>query len=310
MIRDRRVVITGGAGFIGSHIAEALAPANDVTVLDDFSSGNEENLTGFGVRILRGSVTRMSHLALAFRGAELVFHLAARPSVPASVADPAGSERVNLGGTLNVLSAANEAGVRKVVFSSSCAVYGEAAPPVRESAPPMPMSPYAVHKLASEHYCRIFFELYGLRTVSLRYFNVFGPRQDPGSQYAAVVPVFFRDLLKKGRLTIYGDGRQTRDLIYVGDVVRANLLAAERPAADGKVLNIATGHGTSVNGLARLVARVLGKPLRTRRAPRRKGDIRHSRADISAARRLLGFAPKVGLEDGLGRFYSAFPPAF
>jgi len=306
MIQGKRIVVTGGAGFIGSHIVEALHSANDVIVLDDFTTGKEANLMGFtGIMVLRGSVTRPKHLAFAFRNADLVFHLAARPSVQQSIADPLGTEKVNLTGTLNVLQAAGEAGVDKVIFSSSCAVLGDARPPLGEDTLPRPMSPYAVQKLAAEHYCRLFHESSGLRTVCLRYFNVYGPRQDPGSQYAAVVPVFFRDMAAKGSVTVFGDGRQTRDFIYVGDVVRANLLAAKKTGADGEVVNIATGRSTSVLELARTVAEVLGKPLRIRRAPPRKGDIRHSTADISRARRRLGFRPATGLEQGLRIFSTA-----
>lgn len=300
MLRGKRIVVTGGAGFIGSHLVDALGPGNDLVVFDDFSTGRMENLLGpAGHRIVRGSVTRPSQLGVVFRDADLVFHLAARPSVPASVLDPRGSARANLDGTLNVLVAARDAGVRKVVFSSSCAVYGDSPPPVKETALPRPKSPYAVQKLAAEHYCQNFQKLYGLATVCLRYFNVFGPRQDPGSQYAAVVPVFFRDIVQKGELTIFGDGGQTRDFIFVDDVVRANLLAAERTRADGAVLNIATGKGTSVNTLARRVAAIAGRPLAVRRAPPRGGDIVHSYADISKAKRLLGFGPKTTLSAGL-----------
>jgi nucleoside-diphosphate-sugar epimerase len=306
MLEGERIVVTGGAGFIGSHLVDALAGGNDVTVLDDFSSGRMENLLGSaGHRIVRGSVTRPSQLRLVFRGADIVFHLAARPSVPASIADPRGSARVNLDGTLNVLEAARRSDVAKVVFSSSCAVYGDAPPPVRETAAPAPRSPYAVQKLAAEHYCRNFQELYGLRTVCLRYFNVFGPRQDPSSQYAAVVPVFFRDLLAYGKVTIFGDGEQTRDFIFVDDVVRANELAARTKRADGAVLNIATGKGTSVNTLANKIARLAGKPLAVKKAPARQGDIKHSYADISKARKLLGFRPETSLVDGLRAFCSA-----
>jgi UDP-glucose 4-epimerase len=306
MLKGKRVVVTGGAGFIGSHLVDALVPENDVTVLDDFSSGRMENLLGpAGHRIVRGSVTRPAQLRLVFRGADVVFHLAARPSVPASVADPRGSSRANLDGTLNVLEAARQCDVKKVVFSSSCAVYGDASPPVKETAIPRPKSPYAIQKLAAEHYCRNFYELYGLGTVCLRYFNVFGPRQDPGSQYAAVVPVFFRDLLQKGTVTVYGDGAQTRDFIFVDDVVRANLLAAETRAAEGTVLNIATGKGTSVNTLAKEIARLTGKPPVVRRAPPRRGDIKHSFANVSMARTLLGFRPTTSLSNGLGIFRSA-----
>ncbi len=306
VLRGKRVAVTGGAGFIGSHLVDALSADNDVVVLDDFSSGRMENLLGpEGHRIVRGSVTRPSQLRLVLRGADIVFHLAARPSVPASVADPRGSARVNLDGTLNVLVAARDCGAGKVVFSSSCAVYGDARPPVNEKAAPDPKSPYAVQKLAAEHYCRNFQELYGLKTACLRYFNVFGPRQDPSSQYAAVVPVFFRDLSTKGRVTIFGDGGQTRDFIFVDDVVRANLLAAEKGGADGQVLNIATGRGTSVKSLASEIARLSGRPLVVKRAPPREGDIRHSYADISRARKVLGFRPKTTLAEGLSAFRSA-----
>ena len=306
MIEDKRIVVTGGAGFIGSHIVEALHSRNDVIVLDDFSTGKEQNILGLGgIMVLRGSVTQPKHLAFAFRNADMVFHLAARPSVQESISDPLGTEKVNLTGTLNVLQAARDAGVGKLVFSSSCAVYGDARPPIGEDAALRPMSPYAVQKLAAEHYCRLFHEPRGMRTVCLRYFNVFGPRQDPGSQYAAVVPVFFQDMARNSRVTVFGDGRQTRDFIYVGDVVGANMLAAESSGADGGVVNIATGRPTSVMELARTVAGVVGKPLKIKRASARKGDIRHSAANISRARRLLGFAPAVGLEQGLGIFSTA-----
>jgi len=306
MLKGKRIVVTGGAGFIGSHLVDALVSENDVIVLDDFSSGRMENLLGpAGHRIVRGSVTRPSQLRLVLRGADVVFHLAARPSVPGSVADPQGSARVNLDGTLNVLVASRDCGVRKVVFSSSCAVYGDALPPVKETTAPNPRSPYAVQKLAAEHYCLNFQNLYGLSTVCLRYFNVFGPRQDPASQYAAVVPVFFRDLLGKGKVTIFGDGRQTRDFIFVHDVVRANLLAAEKTTADGAVLNIATGKGTPVNVLAREIAALAKKALLVKRAPPREGDIKHSYADITRATKLLGFAPRTALTKGLRIFRSA-----
>ncbi|MGQ9582966.1 MAG: NAD-dependent epimerase/dehydratase family protein [Thermoplasmatota archaeon] len=319
-LRGLGAAVTGGAGFIGSHIVDALLPDNDVIVIDDFSTGKPENLLGPGVgspvsgtdrwdtgtprrprglKIIRGSITEPKLLRLAFRDTDLVFHLAARPSVPQSIRDPAGTAHVNLTGTLAVLEAARECGVKKVIFSSSCAVYGDARPPVKETALPRPKSPYAVQKLAAEHYCRLYHELYGLRTVCLRYFNVFGPRQDPSSEYAAVIPKFFGDMARRGRVTIYGDGRQTRDFVFVGDAVRANMLAAEGSAADGAVLNVATGEGTSVRALAKEVASVLGRPLRVERAPRREGDIRHSWADISLARKLLDFRPGVPLREGL-----------
>ena len=361
-LRGLRVVVTGGAGFIGSHIVEALLPENEVTVVDDFSTGKEENIlsachraarAGYGgageagkgaegwgggaiylrgpgglsglrrsggqgvlrspgalrgLRVLRGSVTDPELLRLALRGADVVFHLAARPSVPASVRDPAGTGAVNLGGTLAVLEAARGCDVEKVIFSSSCAVYGDARPPVSEAAPPRPLSPYAVQKLASEHYCLVYHRLYGLGAVCLRYFNVFGPRQDPGSEYAAVVPRFFRDMLERGAVTVFGDGRQTRDFIFVDDVVRATLLAAGRSAAEGRVINVATGRGTSVGRLAEDVAGVLGMPLRVRRAPPREGDIRHSRADVSLARRVLGFRPALTLREALRMYRSALLP--
>ena len=302
-LKNKLIIVTGGAGFIGSHIVDALSPANDVIVLDDFSSGKRENLLGAsGVKVLKGSVTKPRLLKLLFRDADYVFHLAARPSVPASVRDPKGSSLVTLGGTLNVLMAAHEAGVKKVIFSSSCAVYGDARPPVSEMAHLAPKSPYAIQKLGSEHYCRIFHDVYGMRTVCLRYFNVFGPRQDPASQYAAVIPVFFRDLAAKGSVTIYGDGKQTRDFIFVDDVVKVNILAAENSAADGNVLNIATGKGTGILDLAGAIAKIVGKPLKVKNSPARDGDILHSRADVSLAKKLLGFRPKTELSRGLRIF--------
>lgn len=379
-LRGIRAVVTGGAGFIGSHIVDSLLSENDVVVVDDFSTGKEENLiahgagprfadgdaepiggvegggmrraegfagppaemegeggssgrcargprkvplTGEGARggrrrgrefarrrgliILRGSVTDEGLLRLALRDADVVFHLAAIPGVPASVRDPAGTARVNLMGTLAVLEAARHCGVSKVIFSSSCAVYGDARPPVSETTLPCPKSPYAVQKLAGEHLCRVYHELHGLKTVCLRLFNVFGPRQDPESEYAAVIPRFVKDMRERGRVTIFGDGRQTRDFIYVGDVVRATLLAAERSSADGRVVNVATGKGTSVSELARELAAVLGLPLRVRRASRREGDIRHSWADTTLAQKVLGFRACVPLRRGLRALASALP---
>lgn len=295
-----KYIVTGGAGFIGSHIAEALADRHEVVVVDDFSTGHSANLKGFDVTLVEGSVTDLPLLKEVFAGADGVFHEGAIASVPKSVADPLATHEANLTGTLDVLIAARDAGVRKVVFASSSAVYGESPDlPKKESMLPEPLSPYAVSKLAGEHYAAAFSRLYGLQTVCLRYFNVFGPRQDPSSPYSGVISIFADRILEGKPITIYGDGEQTRDFVYVADVVRANLLAMEGNTEG--VFNIARGRTTTLNTLAETMMRTAGRSVEVRHADARSGDIRHSCADITRAGKVLGWTSEWGLEDGLAR---------
>lgn len=303
-----KYIVTGGAGFIGSHIAEALSERHEVVVVDDFSTGHPENLRGFDVTLVEGSVTDLSLLKEVFAGADGVFHEGAIASVPKSVADPLATHQANLTGTLAVLLAARDAGVRKVVLASSSAVYGESPElPKQESMLPEPLSPYAVSKLAGEHYAAAFSRLYGLQTVCLRYFNVFGPRQDPSSPYSGVISIFADRVLAGKPITIYGDGEQTRDFVYVADVVRANLRAMEGDTEG--VFNIARGQTTSLNALAETMMRTAGKNVEVGHEEVRAGDIRHSCADITRAEQVLGWTPEWGLEDGLALTMEATGPA-
>jgi UDP-glucose 4-epimerase len=296
-------LVTGGAGFIGSHIAERLlAEGYRVRILDNFSTGKRENIPQSPrVEVIEGDVGDAGTVSAAVRDTTLVFHEAAIASVPETVGNPLASERVNYRGTVNVLEAARHAGTRRVMFACSAAVYGDLPGlPKHEDMPLRPLSPYAVDKLASEHACRMYWQLYGLETVSLRYFNVFGPRQDPSSPYSGVISIF-SDCLQHGRQpAIYGDGEQTRDFVYVSDVVEANLLAATAPAAPGRVINIATGGTITINGLLQTICDIRDRPCAPRYLPGRQGDIRDSCADIGAAREILGWQPVVGLAAGLG----------
>lgn len=301
-IEGKRILITGGAGFIGSHIAEELHEENEVLVLDDLTSGHRRNLEGMDVELVEGSIRDADKVHEVMEGVDYVFHEAAIASVPKSIADPIATNQVNVCGTLRVLIEAREAKVRKVVFASSSAVYGDASTEVkREDDPPMPISPYAVTKLAGEMYCRNFWLNYGLPTCSLRYFNVYGPRQDLSSDYAAVIPRFLDAAKKDLPLVIHGDGQQTRDFVYVKDVVQANILAAMDQRHHGEVFNVATGNKVSVNQLADLILRLTGKEADGRRSYgcQRKGDIRHSLADIGKAQRDLGYKPAFDIERGL-----------
>lgn len=300
-----RVLVTGGAGFIGSHIAERLADlGHEVRVIDNFSTGKRENLAACAgrVAVIEADIRDLAALKAAARGVDVVFHEAALASVPRSVDDPVTSDEVNVHGTLNVLVASRDAGVRRVVYASSSSIYGNSPDlPKREDMTPAPESPYAAGKLAGELYCSVFSSLYRLPCVVLRYFNVFGPRQDPSSQYAAVVPLFTRALLRGEQPVVYGDGEQSRDFTYVENVVDANLAAAESDGAVGKVLNVACGSTTTVNDLCERIRALAGVDVRPRFAPPRPGDVGHSYADVSRARALLGFAPSVALDDGLAR---------
>ncbi len=293
-----KVVVTGGAGFIGSNLAGELSRRYEVTVLDDLATGRESNLTDLDVEFVRGSILDADLLAETFRDARYVFHEAALPSVQRSVEDPARSNLVNVDGTLEVLIAARDAGVAKVVLASSSSVYGDTPVlPKVESMIPAPMSPYAVSKLADEHYARVFSGLYGLPTVSLRYFNVFGPRQDPTSQYAAVIPNFITRILAGTPPVIHGDGRQTRDFTFVRDVVSANILAAESDAVG--VFNIACQKRIDLLDLATTIMDLVGTRIEPVHEPSRPGDVRDSLADISRARDAFGYAPAYTLADGL-----------
>lgn len=300
-------VVTGGAGFIGSHLTEHLLQiGHTVRVIDDLATGSRDNLASFAAdprfSLFVQSVTDLARLQHAFAGAELVFHHAALPSVPLSIKDPLRVHEVCVTGTLNVLLAARAVGVRRVVYVSSSAVYGDNQQAVqREDAPLLPISPYGAAKLAGEQYCHAFTASYGLETVCLRYFNVFGPRQDPTSDYAAVIPIFIRKMLAGEAATIYGDGEQTRDFVHVGNVVRANVLAAAAPEAVGGVFNIGVGEPISLNQLAAALNSVLGCDLAPTYAPVRQGDIRHSCADISRARDILDYTPTISLADGLAQ---------
>jgi|WetSurMetagenome_2_1015567.scaffolds.fasta_scaffold54207_2 UDP-glucose 4-epimerase len=293
-------IITGGAGFIGSHIAEALSESHSIIIIDDFSKGKPENLNGLpdSVQVIQGSITDLSLLEKAFEDADGVFHLGAIASVVQSVYNPIATHEVNITGTLNVLLAARDCGVRKVVFASTSAVYGnEPALPKREEMAPAPLSPYAVSKLTGEYYCKIFSELFDIKTASLRYFNVFGPRQDPNSDYSAVIPKFISRLLDGKPPIIFGDGKQTRDFIYVKDVVRANILAMQGPAAG--LFNIGSGNRIDLNELAFILAEIMNVNLSPVYEKPREGDIRDSVADISHARKSLGFTPQFTLKAGL-----------
>jgi UDP-glucose 4-epimerase len=300
-----KVLVTGGAGFIGSSLARALVERGDhVRVLDNFSTGNRRNLAELAteVEIVEGELRSYERVHNAIRGVEVVFHQGALPSVPRSVHDPLTTSAVNVEGTLNVLLAARDEDVRRVVFASSSSVYGNAPDlPRRENQHTDPISPYGVSKLAAERYCVAFSRVYRLETVALRYFNVFGPNQDPTSQYAAVVPRFIA-LVREGRpVPIYGDGAQSRDFTYVSDVVDANLLAADAEGASGAVVNIATGRSLSVNSLADAIGETLAVPVEKEYLPMRAGDVRDSWADVAEARRLLGYSPAVSIKDGLRR---------
>jgi UDP-glucose 4-epimerase len=305
----RRALVTGGAGFIGANLVRALLERGDhVRVLDNFSTGNRANLAGVdgAVEVIEGDLRSYERVHTAVRSSELVYHLGALGSVPRSVQDPLTSTAVNVEGTLNVLLAARDEGVRRVVFASSSSVYGDGGVfPRVETAAPNPISPYAVAKLAAERYCVSFHRVYGLETVALRYFNVFGPYQDPRSQYAAVVPRFIQAVAEGRPVTVYGDGSQSRDFTYVANVVEANLAAAEAPTAAGTVLNVATGGSETVDHLADTVGRLLRLPVEKRYEPARPGDVEQSWADISAAATILDYMPTVEFEEGLRRTIAA-----
>jgi nucleoside-diphosphate-sugar epimerase len=303
-------LVTGGAGFIGSHIVERLVElGHQVRVLDNLSEGRRENLASVWDRIefLEGDLRDWECVRRAVCDVEYVLHQAALRSVPRSVEDPVTTTAVNVLGTVTLLQAAREAGVRRVVFASSSSVYGEAMElPLRESQPPRPISPYAVSKLAGEYYCSVFTRLYGVETVSLRYFNVFGPRQDPRSEYAAVIARFILAALRGESLEIHGDGQQSRDFTYVENVVEATLRAAIQPGIAGEVFNVGCGRRYSVLDVKAHLERILGRSLPARHTPPRKGDVRHTQADMSKAEQKLGYRPQISFEEGLRRTVESF----
>jgi UDP-glucose 4-epimerase len=307
---ERLALVTGGAGFIGGHLVEGLLAAGwSVRVIDDLSTGSEQNLahTMDRIEFTRGDIRDGDVLKRVMDGVEVVFHQAAMASVPRSVAMPVLTNSINIDGTLLVLETARQSGVRRVVYAASSSAYGdtEVLPKV-ETLPATPLSPYALQKYTGEVYCRLYRELYGLETVSLRYFNIFGPRQDPNSDYAAVIPCFVTAALEGRPPVIYGDGDQTRDFTYVENAVQANLLAADAEHASGCVINIAAGKCTSLNDLWRGIREIVGTDLEAQHAAPREGDVRDSLADLTRASDLLGYAPDIDLDVGLGRTIASF----
>src|SRR5256714_2596745 len=299
-----KVLVTGGAGFIGSNLVRALRErGDDVRVLDNFSTGFRANLEELDVEIVEGELRSYERVHNAVRGTDVVFHRGALGSVPRSVQDPLTSSAVNVEGTLNVLLAARDEGVRRVVYSSSSSVYGTRRElPVSEDQPADPLSPYGVAKLAAERYCVSFSRVYeSFETVVVRYFNVFGPRQSPFSQYAAVIPLFVTAIAAGEPIVVYGDGEQRRDFTYVSNVVDGTIRAAEAAGASGRIFNVAASAPVTVNEVAETIGTVLGKPVEKTFAPPRVGDIRDSWADVAAARQVLGWEPTVGLDEGLRR---------
>jgi nucleoside-diphosphate-sugar epimerase len=308
-------VVTGGAGFIGSHLAERLLrdqPQARVRILDDFSSGRLENLpfaaaAGERLEIVRGDIRDLATVERAAAGATTIFHQAAMRSVPRSVADPLGANDHNVNGTLNVLEASRRAGVKRVVYASSSSVYGDRPElPKREDQPLAPISPYAVSKAAGEQYAAVWHRLYGVETVGLRYFNVFGPRQDPTSEYAAVIPRFILWALRGTPLEIHGDGQQSRDFTYIDNVVEANCRAAEAAGAGGQTFNVGCGHRVSLLQIVERLEALLGHSVSRRHSPSRAGDVPHTLADIDRAGRLLGYTPLVAFDEGLRRTLDYF----
>ncbi|HET6146780.1 MAG TPA: SDR family oxidoreductase [Polyangia bacterium] len=300
-------LVTGGAGFIGSSIARALVKRGDqVRIIDNFSSGRRENFADFAreVELIEADILDPTALRRALQGVEVVYHEAAIPSVPKSMAEPIENHEANASGTLRVLHAAREAGVRRLVYAASSAAYGDAPElPKLETQPPAPISPYGASKLAGEYYLQVYAQAFGLETVSLRYFNVFGPRQDPRSEYAAVIPKFITAALAGQTPRIFGDGTQSRDFCHIDNIIEANFKAASAPAVQvsGQVFNIACGVATDLNQVVAVIGDILGKKIEPRHEAERAGDIKHSYADISKARQRLGYTASVSFADGLRR---------
>jgi len=301
-MKGKKIVVTGGAGFIGSNLARTLTIENQVVVVDNLSTGHLKNIQDLidnrNIFFINGDITDLNLLKHTFKDVDYVFHEAAIPSVPRSIKDPISSNYANVNGTLNVLAAAKDNGVKKVVYASSSSAYGDTPTlPKKEDMKPCPLSPYAVSKLTGEYYCQVFTEVYDLSTISLRYFNVYGPRQDPLSEYAAVIPKFIGRVLNEKSPIIYGDGEQTRDFTFIEDVVNMNILAAESKVTG--VFNTAGGRRVSINELAKLVLKIIGKDLDLIYYDPQPGDIKHSLADISKAKREIGYKPRFDLIKGL-----------
>lgn len=303
-----KYLVTGGAGFIGSHITEELIKrGEEVRVLDNFLTGKKENLAPFlaDIDLIEGDIRDYTHCQKSVKGIDYILHQAALPSVPRSVSDPIFSNEINITGTLNMLTAAKEEGNKSFVFASSSSVYGDDQRlPKKEGNEGNPLSPYALGKLTGEHYCRIFSKLYGFNTVSLRYFNIFGPRQDPFSQYAAAIPNFVTKILENENPIIYGDGEQSRDFTFVSNVVEANLLASQAQNVSGEAFNIACGARITVNNLINEIKSILGKEIPSNFSDPRQGDVRHSHADISKAQENLNYQPLIPFSEGLEKTLS------
>lgn len=297
------ILVTGGGGFIGSNIVLGLVKkGSEVRILDNFSTGNRRNIAEIekNVEIIEGDITSLATVKDSMKDVDYVIHEAALPSVSRSISDPLASNETNVSGTLKLLLAARDLGVKRFVYASSSSVYGDSPKlPKREDMCPNPKSPYAVSKLTGEQYCRLLYEIYGLETVSLRYFNVFGPRQDPGSEYAAVIPKFIDRMLKGNKPMIYGDGKQSRDFTYVGNVVNATIGALKAKKAPGEVINVACGARITVNDLVQKINEILGISIKPEYMDPRAGDIKHSLADIAKAREILGYEPSQSFDKGL-----------
>ena len=310
-MKNTKVVITGGAGFIGSHLADELAAGNAITIIDDLSTGRLENIAGLvdkeGVTFIRGSILNLDLLEQVFNGVEFVFHQAAITSVPRSIENPSLTNEVNITGTLNVLLAARKNNIKKVIFASSSSVYGDTPVlPKREDMAPNPQSPYALTKLVGERYCHVFYSIYQVPIICLRYFNVYGSRQNPNSQYSAVIPKFVSMVSQNKSPIIYGDGKQTRDFTFIKDTIKANIAAAESNAIG--TFNIGTGVNTSLNKLAGSIIKIMGKDLKPIFQEPRIGDVKDSLADISRAKD-IGYKPQYDLEKGLSQFIKEFTHA-
>jgi UDP-glucose 4-epimerase len=301
-LKNKCIIVTGGAGFIGSNLVRALEKYNTVKVIDNLSTGYLKNIKDLinntKIEFIKGNITNLNFLQKTFKDVDYIFHLAAIPSVPRSIINPIKSNHANINGTLNVLIAAKDNNVKKVIYSSSSSVYGDTPTlPKKEDMKPCPLSPYAVSKLTSEYYCQVFTEVYYLPTICLRYFNVYGPHQDKKSEYAAVIPKFIASVLNNNSPVIFGDGKQTRDFTFVKDAVNANILAAE--SKETGVFNIAYGKRISINKLAKSIMNIIGKQIKPKYTAPRSGDILHSLADISKAKRKLGYVPKIEIKEGL-----------
>jgi len=307
-------LVTGGAGFIGSNlVATLLKRGNEVRVLDNFSTGRHINLEPYknDIKIFELDIGREQGLKEAFAGVDYVLHQAALPSVPRSIADPVGSFVSSARGTLNVLEAAKTAGVKRLVFASSSSIYGSNPElPKVETMRPEPLSPYAAGKLSAETYCQVYYKVYGVQTVALRYFNVFGPNQDPDSQYAAVIPKFIRAAIKNETLTIFGDGTVSRDFTYIDNVVQGNILAAESEAGAGEVFNLACGDRISLNEMVAVIESLAGHSVEKRNDPPRPGDVPHSQANIDKVTSLLDYKPTVTFSEGMSKTFEYFKGVF